>query len=156
MAAPHVAGAAAILLAEQPTLTGEQVRQILARSARATASSPDNLTGHGFLDVAAAVALLRGGTVAFPVVVSQRTLGTKFEVKTQAATTASLLYDANAGRVLAGRRAGSLASLTPGRTHTFDLSTIGSGIWHFEVHLFASGWRTIADNGGSAWSITVP
>jgi subtilisin family serine protease len=155
MAAPHVTGAAAILLAQDPSLTGEEVRQILTRTARVTPSSPDDSFGFGMLDVEAAIILLRQGRPPFPVVTGAKVMGTVFEITTQASTTASLLYDANAGRVMAGRRTGSLPSLSPGMTHRFNLTAAGSGLWHFEVHLFASGWRTIADNNGQPWSITV-
>ena len=99
---------------------------------------------------------MRQGSIPFPVVTGTSINGTRFEITTQGSTTASLLFDANPGRVMAGRRTGSLPSLTPGATHTFDLWAAGSGTWHFEVHLFSSDWRTIADNGGLPWSITVP
>jgi len=156
MAAPHVAGAAAILLSEKPELTGEQVRQILCRSARAAASGPDSAFGSGYLDVAAAVALLRNGAVTFPEVLSTRIEGATFQIKTGADTTASLLYDAHRGRLLAGKRAGSMPSLAPSRTHTFVLSALGRETSYFEVHLFSNGWRSIADNHGGAFCIVVP
>lgn len=61
MAAPHVAGAAALLLQEDPRLTSEQIKKILAASARdAAAVGPafDNAWGFGVLDVQTAVNLL--------------------------------------------------------------------------------------------------
>ena len=57
MAAPHVAGAAALLLEAQPGLTPEEVRQALRRSSRDVAAAGwDRDSGYGRLAVAAAVA----------------------------------------------------------------------------------------------------
>jgi subtilisin family serine protease len=76
MAAPHVAGAVALLLQHRPALSPEDVRDILARTARtdlftsrtygtAPGAQPSDWWGHGKLDVAAAVAeLFAGGTVS--------------------------------------------------------------------------------------------
>jgi len=94
--------------------------------------------------------------VSFPEVASSRIMGSIFEIQTVGNTTASLLYDTHQGRVLAGRRVGAIPSLTPGMLHSFDLSVLGRGTWHFEVHLFSGSWRTIADNAGAAWSLSVP
>jgi subtilisin family serine protease len=156
MAAPHVTGAAAILLAEDPTLSGEEIRQILVRTARPLPSSPDSLVGHGRLDVSAAVALVRAGGIPFPKVVSATLVGTTFTIVTAAACTASLLYDASSGRMSVGLRAGGLASTSLSPAHTFQLAPLGAGTWHFELQLFDAGWRTIADNGGAPWSVVVP
>lgn len=156
MAAPHVAGAAALVLAENPRLTGEQVRQILARAAMATSSTPDNSFGCGKLDACRSVELVRAGEPSFPVVASATLVGMTLKVTTNDDSTASLLYDRSAGRVLAGRRQGALPSLVPAKVHVFDLTVLGPGDWFFEVHLFAAGWRTIADDDGAAWNVTVP
>jgi hypothetical protein len=92
----------------------------------------------------------------FPRVVTTLVSGTRFTVTTQAACTASLLYDANPGRVLAGRRAGSLPSTSLSTSHTFDLVAAGPGTWHFEVHLFDGGWRTICEDQGTPFCLAVP
>ena len=58
MAAPHVAGAAALLLSLDPSLTAAEVRSILTTTARTdvhTGSVPNFRAGWGKLDVAAAV-----------------------------------------------------------------------------------------------------
>jgi hypothetical protein len=67
MAAPHVTGAVALLLAQHPTLTPDEVRQILTSTARqdaftarnyetgGTSGIPNGAWGYGKLDVAAAV-----------------------------------------------------------------------------------------------------
>jgi subtilisin family serine protease len=76
MAAPHVAGAVALMFEHRPGLTPEDIVQILARSARQDmfttrtygnfpGSLPSDWWGYGKLDVPAALAeLLGGGTVA--------------------------------------------------------------------------------------------
>lgn len=59
MAAPHVAGAAALLLSLRPELTPAQVKGLLTESARDVAAPGlDDQSGHGMLDLRAAVALL--------------------------------------------------------------------------------------------------
>ena len=63
-AAPHVSAAAALLLAAQPTLTNDQVMEILEHSARdlappqaspATTIGHDALTGYGLVEIDAAL-----------------------------------------------------------------------------------------------------
>jgi serine protease len=62
LAAAHVAGAAALLKALDPTLPPAQVRSILEGTARDLgAPGRDPVFGHGLLDVRAAVAALTGG-----------------------------------------------------------------------------------------------
>lgn len=59
MAAPHAAGAAALLLAERPALTPEQVKGVLTTTARDVGpAGVDDETGSGMLDVAGAIELL--------------------------------------------------------------------------------------------------
>lgn len=59
MAAPHVAGAAALLLSIQPDLTPAQVKGLLTESARDVAApGVDDESGSGMLDVRGAIALL--------------------------------------------------------------------------------------------------
>ncbi|MFC3505487.1 S8 family serine peptidase [Micromonospora krabiensis] len=54
MAAPHVAGAAALLAAEHPELTGQQLKEALVSTTRATPDASPFAGGSGRLDVAAA------------------------------------------------------------------------------------------------------
>jgi subtilisin family serine protease len=72
MAAPHVAGAIAVMLQHRPTLSPEDVRQVFSRSARADIftqrvydpspeSRPSDWWGFGKLDVPAALQVLLGG-----------------------------------------------------------------------------------------------
>ena len=58
MAAPHVAGAVALMLQQNPQLTQLEVKRCLERSAASTpetGATPNNAWGHGILDVAGAV-----------------------------------------------------------------------------------------------------
>lgn len=56
MAAPHVAGLAALMLQANPDLTPEQVKQILVATAKdAGGPGADNLTGFGLVDAPSAV-----------------------------------------------------------------------------------------------------
>jgi subtilisin family serine protease len=56
MAAPQVAGAAAVLISAQPKLTAQQVHALLAGSARDVGARGDDVdTGHGMVDVAGAI-----------------------------------------------------------------------------------------------------
>lgn len=59
MAAPHVAGAAALLLSLRPELSPAQVKGLLTESARdVSAPGLDDKSGHGMLDVRGAIQLL--------------------------------------------------------------------------------------------------
>ncbi len=63
-AAPHVGGLAGLLFSANPTLTNEQVRQIIKDTADDLgAAGFDTLTGWGRINAAAAVALAGGGTL---------------------------------------------------------------------------------------------
>ena len=65
MASPHIAGAAAVLLQANPTLTPDQVRSALEATATpveaaAAAPSPFWQVGYGHVNLDRAVALVRG------------------------------------------------------------------------------------------------
>ncbi len=62
MATPHVAGAAALVLAAAPDLGVDELREVLLQTAFDThADGRDDETGHGVLDVDAAVTLAKTG-----------------------------------------------------------------------------------------------
>jgi serine protease AprX len=69
MAAPHVAGAAAVLLQANPALTPDQVRSALQATATPVAAADGSAlpfwqAGYGYADLSAAVALVRSKTWA--------------------------------------------------------------------------------------------
>eukprot|EP00951_Prasinocladus_malaysianus_P042815 scaffold525525_cov36-Prasinocladus_malaysianus.AAC.1 len=55
MAGPHVAGAAALILARQPGLTGLQLKHLILSTAGALGSLEGKVLTGGVLDVAAAI-----------------------------------------------------------------------------------------------------
>jgi serine protease AprX len=60
MAAPHIAGVAALLLEANPRLTPDAVREVLRRTARPVAGCQPYACGNGLVDARAAVDLVRG------------------------------------------------------------------------------------------------
>ncbi|TDC40689.1 serine protease, partial [Micromonospora sp. 15K316] len=64
MAAPHVAGAAALLAAQRPDLTGEQLKEALVSTAKATPELNPYQGGNGRLDIAATTAASVVATVS--------------------------------------------------------------------------------------------
>jgi serine protease AprX len=60
MAAPHIAGVAALLLEANPRLTPDAVREVLRRTARPIAGCQPYACGNGLVDARAAVDLVRG------------------------------------------------------------------------------------------------
>jgi serine protease AprX len=86
MATPHVAGAAALLLQARPSLTPDQVAQVLQVTARQVrGNSPFFYTGYGYIDMPAAIALVRSKSF------SARTLAT-LQQRTDAKVLASTPY----------------------------------------------------------------
>jgi subtilisin family serine protease len=118
MAAPHVAGAAALVLQAAPLLTADQVGQVLRRSTRP----------HAHLDVARAVALAR--EAVFPTITAVQADGGLVTVKTDIATTAVLRNITSAG----------LSTV-----HTFDLSGLPPGDHNCTIEVTADGWTTTDD-----------
>jgi len=59
MAAPHVAGVAALLMAAKPEARAERIIEVLKETAdHPTGYRPDNRWGYGMLDPVAALAML--------------------------------------------------------------------------------------------------
>jgi len=157
MAAPHVAGVAALVLSQKPGLTCEQVKQILMRSARRTgaaAAAPDNTWGNGMLDGAAAVALAK--KVKFPKISQVKVTGTLVRVKTNVPTTAAVRYHTHRRQLELGRAAGSRVTLTPAKTHAIDLAGLAPGEYPCEVNVFnADNWSSTDDREGEFYAVRV-
>jgi subtilisin family serine protease len=160
MAAPHVAGAAALLLQAHPRLTGEQVQQLLVRSARRDGSAsgaPDLAWGAGRLDVRAAVQL--AGIASFPQVLGARVVGTRLHWSTDIRCTGAVRFNSHQHRMLLGRASGSRASLEAAREHVVDLAGLPAGRYFCEILAFADGphpWRTVDDQHGAHYEVLVP
>lgn len=160
MAAPHVAGAAALLLEINPLFTCEQVKQLLARSARrdgAAATAPDDSWGSGRLTVQRAVELAR--VVRFPVVTGVVVNGTQLQWTTDIPTTGAVRFNPHQRRMALSRATGSRASLTPGGQHAVDLQGLPPSTYFCEILAFAAipeQWEAINDNQGQQYVVVVP
>jgi subtilisin family serine protease len=157
MAAPHVTGAAALLLQVNRNFTCEQVKQILMRAARKdgfAASAPDNAWGAGKLDVQRAVEIAR--VVVFPVISQVNVEGTIISFKTDVPTTAAVRFNTHQRRLFLGRASGSRADLTLATEHSFDLAALPAGTYFCEVLAFTSDqWSTVEDRDGRHFQVVV-
>jgi len=160
MAAPHVAGVAALVLEINPQFTCDQVKQLLVQAARrdgAAASAPDDSFGSGRLTAQRAVELAR--TVRFPVVSDVTVNGTRLAWVTDIPTTGAVRFNIRQRRMALGRAMGSRASLTPGMQHEIDLAGLPPATYHCEIISFTPGpeeWQTVEDNRGQHFAVTVP
>jgi subtilisin family serine protease len=160
MAAPHVTGAAALLLEINPQFTCEQVTQLLASAARrdgAAAHAPDDGWGSGRLTVQRAVGLAR--TVRFAQVANVAVNGTSLSWQTDIPTTGAVRFNPLQRRMALGRAAGSRASLTSGVQHTIDLQGLPPATYYCEILAFTPApeqWQTVEDNQGQHFAVTVP
>jgi subtilisin family serine protease len=160
MAAPHVTGAAALVLEINTQFTCEQVRQLLAQAARrdgAAASGPDDAWGNGRLTVQRAVELARA--VRFPVVSNVTINGTAVAWATDIPTTGAVRFNTLQRRMALGLAGGSRASLALGVQHAIDLQGLPPATYHCEIIAFTPGpeeWQTVEDNAGQHFTVTVP
>lgn len=159
MAAPHVTGAAALLLEINPQFTCEQVKQLFVQAARrdgAAASAPDDGWGDGRLTVQRAVELAR--TVRFPIVSNVAVNGTTVSWDTDIPTTGAVKYNPHQRRLLLGRSTGSRASLTVGTHHSIDLQGLPTATYNCEILAFTPApdeWQMGEDNQGQHYAVTV-
>jgi subtilisin family serine protease len=160
MAAPHVTGAAALLLEINTQFTCEQVKQLLARAARrdgAAASAPDDAWGNGRLTALRAVELARA--VRFPVVSNVTINGTALAWATDIPTTGAVRFNTLQRRMALGLAGGSRASLGLGVQHAIDLQGLPPATYHCEIIAFTPGpeeWQTVEDNAGQHFTVIVP
>lgn len=157
MAAPHVAGAAALLLSVRPELTCEQVKQLLTRSARRdglAAAAPDDSWGHGRLDVRAAVELAR--KASFPVISNVRVNGSTVSWNTDAPATAAVLFSASRRMLQLGKETASKTHLIPRTSHSADLGDLPVGTYLCEVVAYSGeNFWTADDNQGAYYPVVV-
>jgi subtilisin family serine protease len=158
MAAPHVAGAAALLFEVNAGLTCEQIKQILVRAARRdgfASSAPDHGWGSGKLDVQRAIEIAR--TLRFPAISNVTVQGTSIAWQTDIPTTGAVRYNTHARRLLLGRASGSRADLSLGAQHALDLAGLPAGTYLCEILSFsADDWWTLDDDGGEHYEVVVP
>lgn len=159
MAAPHVTGAAALLLEINPLFNCEQVKQILVNAALrdgSAATAPDDSWGSGRLTVQRAVELARA--VRFPTISNVSVNGTKLAWDTDIPCTGAVRYNSNQRRLALGRAMGSRATLSVGLHHMIDLQGLSPSNYHCEIVAFSAAseeWQTIDDNLGNHFSVAV-
>jgi subtilisin family serine protease len=150
MAAPHVTGAAALLLSVRPELSSEQVAQIFRRSALQdgrVAAGPADGWGGGKLDVEAALRVAEAAV--FPVVTSARAAGTRFTVRTDRPTRLELRVHRNPARLALGQAEHILVSAGPTAAHEVDLTTLPPAHYSAELRVVtADGWWRVDDARG--------
>jgi hypothetical protein len=150
MAAPHVTGAAALLLSVRPELSSEQVAQIFRRSALQdgrVAAGPADGWGGGKLDVEAALRVAEAAV--FPVVTSARAAGTRFTVRTDRPTRLELRVHRNPVRLSLGQAEHVLVSAGPTAAHEVDLTALPPGRYSAELRVVtADGWWRVDDARG--------
>jgi subtilisin family serine protease len=158
MAAPVVTGAAALIMSQRPGLTCAQLKQLLQRSARRTgpaASAPDNIFGHGKLDVAAALGL--AAQVTFPSIFDVSVSGPTICWRTDIETTGAVRFLDDGIRLMLGKDTLSEADLTPGHNHCVTLAGQPPGRYFCEVLAFSlDNFSTEDDNGGLFFEVFVP
>ena len=158
MAAPHVAGVAALVLEVRPELTCEQVKQILMATTRrngAAGAAPDDTWGSGRLDGEAALELAR--RIRFPEILAVRVEGTTVVVEIAESGTAAVRFNRHQRRLQLGRAEGSRASLAPANLHSFELGDLAPGSYFVEVLAFdEEGFWSEDDLGGNLHTVVVP
>lgn len=155
MAAPHVAGAVALILEKRPELTSDQVIQILTRSARhdaAVPAVPDDRYGYGKLDAEAAVALAE--TAGFPVISEASVVGKVLSWKTDIPTSGAVRISTIRRQLQLGKAQTSRAVLTFATDHSVDLGDLDATTHYVEILAFShDNWSTTEDNGGNLFTV---
>ncbi|HSS54291.1 MAG TPA: S8 family serine peptidase [Gaiellales bacterium] len=155
LAAPHAAGALALLLSADPSLTAAEQETALRRSAADLGDpGPDNVFGDGRIDVPAAIASL-GGDVAGPVVsglsVTGTTLGATATDGLSAVTGAEWFDGADPGQGLATAALPADGAFdSPVEDVTADVGTLSPG-----THTISVRARDSAGNWGAVQTVTV-
>lgn len=157
MAAPHVTGAAALILSVRPNLTCEQVKQILIQTARRdgfASSAPDNTWGSGKLDVEAAIE--RAATVQFPQISNVAVNNKTLLWYTEMPTTSAVRFHTHRRQLQLGKNLGTQVDLTLRNHHTLTLKELSSGTYYCELLAFSQdNWWTADDNGGEFYVVQI-
>jgi subtilisin family serine protease len=158
MAAPHVAGAAALILSVRPELTCEQVKQILTHAARKDGEAhgaPNNAWGYGKLDVRTAVDFAR--KARFPRVHGVSVEGTIVRWETDLPTTGTVCSQRSRVHLQLGKDVLSHPMLAPSTSHQVDLTGFESGTYFFEVIAYSlENLSSVDDNDGRFHEVTIP
>lgn len=150
MATPHVSGLAALMLAKNPSLTPEQIRQILrTTSVDIGTAGRDNTFGYGRIDANAAVAASMSPTVLTPIITSPTTRTTVSRSVTMTGSAdgvnfVSYKVEASQGRTGTGwvTLATSNTPVTNGTLATFDSSILPDGMYVFRLTATSSQGKT--------------
>jgi subtilisin family serine protease len=157
MAAPVVTGAVALILSQRPGLTCSQLKQILVRTASRTgaaAGAPDNICGHGKLDVQAALEL--AGEARFPIVSNVLVEGVTISWETDIETTGAVRFLANRRQLLLGKNTQSIADLIFSTRHQITLPALPAGDYFCQILAFSNdNFSTEEDDEGRCFKVQV-
>lgn len=160
MAAPHVTGAAALLLGIRPDLTCEQAKQILMLTANRqghAASAPDNTWGNGKLDINEAMSA--AAAARFPMISNVQVSGAMVTWDTDIPTTGALRFHAEQRHLELGKNASSHAELALATHHSVDLSAFLAPGRQYALEILAFsklGFWTADDAAGSFYVVAKP
>ncbi|MDJ0508709.1 MAG: S8 family peptidase [Crocosphaera sp.] len=148
MAAPHVTGAVALILSLRPDLTGEQIKQILRKTARQDGfamSAPDNIWGNGKLMVENAINIAKN--VSFPQISQVKIEGKTIYWTTDVETTGAIGFHTHQHQLQLGKNLGSRPSLTQKTQHQITLKDLPVGTYYCKIIAFSlDDWFTVDDN----------
>lgn len=151
VAAPHVAGAAALILSLRPSFNSDQVRQILTSTARRdgfAATAPDDEWGNGKLDIEAAIA--RAQTAQFPDINNVVVSGGILTWETDIPTTGAVRFHTHPEQLLLGKSLGSRTDLRLKMDHIVSLEGLEPGTYYCEVLAYTSDeLLTVDDQHGT-------
>jgi len=157
MAAPHVTGAAALVLGQHPQYTCGQVKQILMRSARRdamTSGAPDNAWGEGKLDLREL--LERARTAVFPRIFQITVQGATCSWRTDVPTRGELWFTRNRRHLQLGKSVLMRASPSLGKEHSVELQSVPPGSYFCAIVAFSEqNYSSTDDNGGGYHEVTV-
>lgn len=150
MAAPHVTGAAALILSVRPGLTCEQVKQILMKATRQdehTTGFSDSLSGEGKLDVEAAI--LQARLARFPKLRGVSIDGETISWQTNLPTTSCIYFHPDERQLELGKYICVPVETKLTTEHRYNSSQCISGNYYFEIKVYSQeGWWTVDDNEG--------